>query len=68
MYIFRTALNYVISLMKKIETGADYIESLRGRGLKVHLFGELVDEPVDLEKKKSYAKRLAGIDPKESKS
>ncbi len=33
--------------MKKIETGADYIESLRGRGLKVHLFGELVDEPVD---------------------
>jgi hypothetical protein len=50
--------------MKKIETGADYIESLRGRGLKVHLFGELVD----LEKKKSYAKRLAGIDPKESKS
>ena len=54
--------------MKKIETGADYIESLRGRGLKVHLFGELVDERVDLEKKKSYAKRLAGIDPKESKS
>lgn len=31
----------------KIENGADYIESLRGRGLKVWLFGELVDEPVD---------------------
>lgn len=30
-----------------IVTGEDYIESLRGRGLKVHLFGELVDEPVD---------------------
>lgn len=30
-----------------IVTGADYIESLRGRGLKVYLFGELVDEPVD---------------------
>ena len=30
-----------------IRSGADYIESLRGRGLKVYLFGELVDEPVD---------------------
>lgn len=28
-------------------TGEDYIQSLRGRGLKVHLFGELVEEPVD---------------------
>ena len=30
-----------------ITSGADYIESLRGRGLKVYLFGELVEEPVD---------------------
>ena len=30
-----------------IQSGADYIESLRGRNLKVFLFGELVDEPVD---------------------
>ena len=33
--------------MKKIITREDYIESLRGRGLKVHLFGELIKEPVD---------------------
>jgi 4-hydroxybutyryl-CoA dehydratase/vinylacetyl-CoA-Delta-isomerase len=31
----------------RIETGRDYIESLRGRHLKVFLFGELVEEPVD---------------------
>jgi 4-hydroxybutyryl-CoA dehydratase/vinylacetyl-CoA-Delta-isomerase len=30
-----------------ILTGEDYIRSLRGRGLRVFLFGELVDEPVD---------------------
>ena len=30
-----------------IKTGAEYIESLRGRDLKIYLFGELVDEPVD---------------------
>ncbi len=30
-----------------IRTGAQYVESLRGRKLKVYLFGELVDEPVD---------------------
>lgn len=30
-----------------IRTGAEYIESLRGRNLRVFLFGELVDEPVD---------------------
>jgi 4-hydroxybutyryl-CoA dehydratase/vinylacetyl-CoA-Delta-isomerase len=30
-----------------IRTGQEYIDSLRGRGLKVWLFGELVDEPVD---------------------
>ncbi len=33
--------------IKPIRTGAEYIESLRGRKLKVYLFGELVDEPVD---------------------
>jgi 4-hydroxybutyryl-CoA dehydratase/vinylacetyl-CoA-Delta-isomerase len=32
---------------RKIITGDDYIESLRGRNLKVFLFGELVTEPVD---------------------
>ena len=31
----------------RIESGKDYIESLRGRGLKVFLFGDLVEEPVD---------------------
>jgi 4-hydroxybutyryl-CoA dehydratase/vinylacetyl-CoA-Delta-isomerase len=30
-----------------IRTGAEYVESLRGRKLKVYLFGELVAEPVD---------------------
>jgi 4-hydroxybutyryl-CoA dehydratase / vinylacetyl-CoA-Delta-isomerase len=30
-----------------IRTGEEYIESLRGRGLTVHLFGEKVAEPVD---------------------
>lgn len=30
-----------------IRNGAEYIESLRGRNLKVYLFGELVKEPVD---------------------
>jgi len=30
-----------------IRTGEEYIESLRGRNLKVYLFGELVKEPVD---------------------
>jgi 4-hydroxybutyryl-CoA dehydratase/vinylacetyl-CoA-Delta-isomerase len=30
-----------------ITSGEDYIHSLRGRGLKVYLFGELVEEPVD---------------------
>ena len=31
----------------KIVSGDDYIQSLRGRNLKVYLFGELVAEPVD---------------------
>ena len=35
------------SVLKTIRTGNDYIESLRGRDLKVYLFGELVAEPVD---------------------
>ena len=30
-----------------IKNGAEYIESLRGRSLKIYLFGELVKEPVD---------------------
>ncbi len=30
-----------------IRTGDEYIDSLRGRNLKVYLFGELVEEPVD---------------------
>jgi 4-hydroxybutyryl-CoA dehydratase/vinylacetyl-CoA-Delta-isomerase len=30
-----------------IRNGAEYIQSLRGRNLKVYLFGELVKEPVD---------------------
>jgi 4-hydroxybutyryl-CoA dehydratase/vinylacetyl-CoA-Delta-isomerase len=32
---------------KAIETGADYIQSLRGRNLKVYFLGERVAEPVD---------------------
>ncbi len=30
-----------------IRNGAEYIQSLRGRSLKVYLFGEVVKEPVD---------------------
>ena len=33
--------------LKKIVTGEDYIESLRGRNLNIYLFGENVVEPVD---------------------
>ena len=33
--------------VKPIRTGEEYIESLKGRDLKVYLFGELVKEPVD---------------------
>jgi 4-hydroxybutyryl-CoA dehydratase/vinylacetyl-CoA-Delta-isomerase len=33
--------------MPTITNGAEYIESLRGRGTKLYLFGKLVDEPVD---------------------
>src|SRR5215475_5592977 len=35
------------SELKPICTGAEYIDSLRNRKLKVYLFGELVAEPVD---------------------
>ncbi len=31
----------------KINTGAEYINSLKNRGLRVYLFGELVEEPVE---------------------
>ncbi len=31
----------------RIESGVEYIESLRGRKLRVYLFGERVEEPVD---------------------
>ena len=33
--------------MKKIANGTEYIDSLRNRNLKIYLFGELIDEPVD---------------------
>ena len=33
--------------VQKINSSVDYIESLRGRNLKIYLFGELVKEPVD---------------------
>jgi len=33
--------------MSKIETGEQYIQSLRGRNLRVYLWGEALDEPVD---------------------
>jgi 4-hydroxybutyryl-CoA dehydratase/vinylacetyl-CoA-Delta-isomerase len=32
---------------RRIQSGEDYIESLRGRDLRVYLFGERVAEPVD---------------------
>ena len=32
---------------KTISTGAEYIESLRGRNLRVFLLGKRVEEPVD---------------------
>jgi 4-hydroxybutyryl-CoA dehydratase / vinylacetyl-CoA-Delta-isomerase len=35
------------SARQPIRSGSDYIESLRGRKLKVYLMGELVMEPVD---------------------
>ena len=35
------------SAPRRIITGSDYIDSLRGRNLTVYLFGERVIEPVD---------------------
>jgi len=35
------------SRFKPIVTGDDYVQSLRGRDVKVHLFGERIKEPVD---------------------
>jgi 4-hydroxybutyryl-CoA dehydratase/vinylacetyl-CoA-Delta-isomerase len=35
------------NVSKPLKTREDYINSLRGRALKVYLFGELVEEPVD---------------------
>jgi 4-hydroxybutyryl-CoA dehydratase / vinylacetyl-CoA-Delta-isomerase len=32
---------------RRLTTGRDYLDSLRGRKLKVYLFGDLVAEPVD---------------------
>ncbi len=34
-------------LAKKITSGTDYIHSLKGRNLKIYLFGELVKDPVE---------------------
>ncbi|MEM7513585.1 MAG: 4-hydroxyphenylacetate 3-hydroxylase N-terminal domain-containing protein, partial [Bacteroidota bacterium] len=31
----------------KIVSGEDYIQSLRGRNLRIFLFGETIEEPVD---------------------
>jgi len=39
--------NEKLQVQRKIVSGADYIESLRDRGLNVWLFGEKVAEPVD---------------------
>lgn len=36
-----------VATVRPITTGAEYIESLRGRKLTVYLFGERVSEPVD---------------------
>lgn len=33
--------------VQPIRSGAEYIESLRGRKMKIYLFGELVEEPVE---------------------
>jgi len=43
-----TGMNGItVGCQRSIENGEDYIDSLRGRGLKVYLLGENVDEPVD---------------------
>src|ERR1700722_3389588 len=35
------------SRFSPIVTGEDYVNSLRGRGIRVYMFGELIEEPVD---------------------
>src|SRR3990167_557317 len=54
LYCFRIFIQPKVNLnvanvekFKTIRTGEDYIQSLRGRDLKIYLFGELVKEPVD---------------------
>ncbi len=42
-----TRTKQATTTLGRISTGAEYLESLRGRGIKVYLFGELVAEPVD---------------------
>src|SRR5512139_1696014 len=32
---------------RRVTTSSDYLDSLRGRNLKVYLFGELIADPVD---------------------
>ena len=40
-------MSTILNGTNTIDSGAAYIDSLRGRNLKVYLFGELVEEPVD---------------------
>ena len=40
-------MSTISSETRPITTGKEYIDSLRGRNLKVYLFGELVDDPVE---------------------
>lgn len=40
-------MSTIASDLQPITTGEQYIDSLRGRDLRVYLFGELVEEPVD---------------------
>ena len=40
-------INKIKDQVVKIVTSKDYIESLKNRQLKVYLFGELIEEPVD---------------------
>ena len=42
-----TDSDFLIGHQHPIDSGESYIDSLRGRDVKVYLFGELVDEPVD---------------------
>ena len=52
-----------------IRTGAQYIDSMRGRNMKVYLFGELVGEPVDHPMiRPSIKRRRRDLRPGDSKS